>query len=57
MQAAYMDVEDVRELVARLSEGARPLLLAATGTNGRGQRAAGFSGKLSGLRSRLQLVK
>ena len=57
MQAAYLSVAESRELASRLRQGALPLLLAATGTNGRQQRAAGFSARLSGLRSRLQLVK
>lgn len=57
MQAAYVGEGEVRELVARLRAGERPLLLAATGTDGQGQRAAGLSRALDGLRSRLRLVK
>ena len=57
MQAAYVDVATVQQLVSRLREGARPLLLAATGTDGRGEAAASLAGRLSELRSRLRLVK
>jgi S-DNA-T family DNA segregation ATPase FtsK/SpoIIIE len=57
MQAAYINMRESQELASRLSQGARPLLLAATGTNGRQRPSAGFSARLSGLRSRLQLVK
>jgi S-DNA-T family DNA segregation ATPase FtsK/SpoIIIE len=57
MQAAYINMRESQELASRLSQGARPLLLAATGTNGRQRPSAGFSARLSGLRSRLTLVK
>jgi len=57
MQAAYVSMRESRELVAQLSEGSRPLLLAATGTNGRSKQTARISGRISELRSRLQLVK
>ena len=57
MQAAYVDVTQVRQIVALLSDGARPLLLAATGTDGRRNGNSRLTGKLSGLRSRLRLVK
>jgi len=57
MQAAYLDVDDLRDLVARLGQGARPLLLAATGTDGRAESGAGIAARLSELRSRLRLVK
>ncbi|NIV30173.1 MAG: hypothetical protein GWN58_11950, partial [Anaerolineae bacterium] len=39
MQAAYVSVQQVRELVGRLGAGARPLRLVATGTNGAGDQA------------------
>jgi S-DNA-T family DNA segregation ATPase FtsK/SpoIIIE len=57
LQAAYVAVEEVRELVVRLQQGTRPLLLAATGTDGGWSNGTGLSGKLLELRSRLQLVK
>ena len=57
MQAAYVGVREVRELVARLRAGSRPLLVAATGTDGQEERASGLAQALTGLRSRLQLVK
>jgi len=57
MQAAYVDVETVAGLVSRLREGARPLLLAATGTDGRARTVPNLAGRLSELRSRLRLVK
>jgi S-DNA-T family DNA segregation ATPase FtsK/SpoIIIE len=57
LQAAYVDAGQVRELVARLRQGSRPLLLAATGTEGKDQNDLGWAGKLSELRSRLRLVK
>jgi S-DNA-T family DNA segregation ATPase FtsK/SpoIIIE len=57
MQAAYINMRESQELASRLSQGARPLLLAATGTNGRQRPSAGLSARLSGLRSRLTLVK
>jgi S-DNA-T family DNA segregation ATPase FtsK/SpoIIIE len=56
MQAAYLSDEGLRGLVARLREGSRPLLLAATGTDGR-QEAAG-SGRLPAwLRPHLRRIK
>ncbi len=57
MQAAYVDVTQVRKVVDWLSDGARPLLVAATGTDGRRNGNARLTGKLSDLRSRLRLVK
>jgi S-DNA-T family DNA segregation ATPase FtsK/SpoIIIE len=57
MQAAYVTMRESREIVAQLGEGARPLLLAATGTNGRSRQTVSISDRLSELRSRLQLVK
>jgi S-DNA-T family DNA segregation ATPase FtsK/SpoIIIE len=38
MQAAYVSVQQVRDLVGRLGMGAKPLRLVATGTNGAGNR-------------------
>jgi S-DNA-T family DNA segregation ATPase FtsK/SpoIIIE len=57
MQAAYLNVREVRELVARLQAGERPLRLVATGTDGKGKRVAALSTRLSDLRSRFRLVK
>jgi len=57
MQAAYVTVREIRDLVAQLRQGVTPLLLAATGTDGRGKHSTGLSGRLSDLRSRLRLVK
>jgi len=57
MQAAYVDVTQIRKVVDWLSDGARPLLLAATGTDGRRNGNGRLTGKLSDLRSRLRLVK
>jgi S-DNA-T family DNA segregation ATPase FtsK/SpoIIIE len=57
MQAAYASEAEVRALVARLRNGARPLLLAATGTDGGGEPVGGLARALNGLRSRLQVVK
>jgi S-DNA-T family DNA segregation ATPase FtsK/SpoIIIE len=57
MQAAYLEVSELRELVARLGQGTRPLLLAATGTDGKAESGAGLAARLSDLRSRLRLVK
>ena len=56
MQAAYIADERLRELVARLREGSRPLLLAATGTDGQrdGQSATGLS---AWLRPHLRRIK
>jgi len=57
MQAAYAGVEVVRELVGRLGAGSKPLLLAATGTDGGRNGTSSLSHKLSMLGSRLRLVK
>jgi hypothetical protein len=57
MQAAYASEAEVRAVVARLRNGSRPLLLAATGTDGGGEPVAGLARALNGLRSRLQVVK
>ena len=57
MQAAYAGVGVVRELVGRLGAGSKPLLLAATGTDGRRNGNSSLSHKLSILGSRLRLVK
>jgi S-DNA-T family DNA segregation ATPase FtsK/SpoIIIE len=38
MQAAYLSVAETRELVTQLGAGAKPLLLAASGTDGLGSR-------------------
>ena len=57
MQAAYAGVGVVRELVGRLGAGSKPLLLAATGTDGRRNGNSSLSHKLSMLGSRLRLVK
>jgi S-DNA-T family DNA segregation ATPase FtsK/SpoIIIE len=57
MQAAYASEAEVRALVARLQNGSRPLLLAATGTGGGREPAGGLARALNGLRSRLQVVK
>jgi len=54
MQAAYVGVEEVREMVMRLREGTRPLLLEATGTDGAGGNGQGLAAR---LRARLRLVK
>jgi S-DNA-T family DNA segregation ATPase FtsK/SpoIIIE len=57
MQAAYAGVGVVRELVGRLGAGSKPLLLAATGTDGRRNGNSSLTHKLSTLGSRLKLVK
>jgi S-DNA-T family DNA segregation ATPase FtsK/SpoIIIE len=57
MQAAYLDPGEIQDMAARLRESSRTLLLAATGTNGSVKSVAGVADKLSGLRSRLKLVK
>ena len=57
MQAAYIRVAEVRELVRRLGSGAKPLLLASTGTDGKPSENTTVTQKLSALRSRLKLVK
>jgi S-DNA-T family DNA segregation ATPase FtsK/SpoIIIE len=56
MQAAYVAEEGLRQLVARLREGARPLLLAATGTDGR-QDGPSVGGLPAWLRPRLRRIK
>jgi S-DNA-T family DNA segregation ATPase FtsK/SpoIIIE len=57
MQAAYASVDVVRELVGKLREGSRPLLLAATGTDGGSNNGSSLANKLSDLGTRLRLVK
>jgi hypothetical protein len=57
MQAAYASVGVVRELVGKLGAGSKPLLLAATGTDGRQSASSGVSHRLLMLGSRLRLVK
>jgi S-DNA-T family DNA segregation ATPase FtsK/SpoIIIE len=57
VQAAYTSVAEVRETVARISAGTRPLLLAATGTDGGRNGSSGLTQKLAALGSRLKLVK
>ncbi|HSR30518.1 MAG TPA: FtsK/SpoIIIE domain-containing protein, partial [Anaerolineae bacterium] len=54
MQAAYLTIAEARDLVTRLCAGDRPLLLAATGTDGAGTRMAALTGR---VRSRLQRKK
>jgi S-DNA-T family DNA segregation ATPase FtsK/SpoIIIE len=53
MQAAYLDAEQVQEIVERLRTGAKPLLLPATGTDGRPKPV----NLASRLRSHLRRVK
>ncbi|HET19028.1 MAG TPA: hypothetical protein ENO16_00265 [Chromatiales bacterium] len=48
MQAAYIAVDEIRDLVAALQAGERPALPAA---------ATGTDGALARLKARLQLVK
>jgi S-DNA-T family DNA segregation ATPase FtsK/SpoIIIE len=50
MQAAYLDLEEVQELVGQLRDGASSLLLEETGAAGSGSRIADLAGRL-----RLQL--
>jgi S-DNA-T family DNA segregation ATPase FtsK/SpoIIIE len=57
MQAAYVTAGELRAVVEQLRAGTGPQLLAATGTDGRGERAVGLARALNGLRSRLQVVK
>jgi len=57
MQAAYASEQQVRDLVGKLRAGSRPLLLAATGTDGGANSASGLTQKLTALGSRLKLVK
>jgi DNA segregation ATPase FtsK/SpoIIIE-like protein len=54
MQAAYLDAKEAQALVARLRAGARPLLLASTGTDGRDNRLETLTGR---LRSQLRRIK
>jgi len=54
MQAAYIGAGEVEEMVARLRAGERPLLLAATGTEGKNGHSAGLAAR---LRSHLQRIK
>ncbi len=54
MQAAYVEVEAVSRLVAQLREGARPLLLAATGTDGPRSRLAHLHDR---VQAHLQRIK
>jgi len=57
MQAAYTSADEVGELVGKLRAGSKPLLLAATGTDGGSNGASGLAHRLSELGSRLRLVK
>lgn len=57
MQAAYTSADEVREVVGKLRAGSKPLLLAATGTDGGSNGASGLAHKLSELGTRLRLVK
>jgi S-DNA-T family DNA segregation ATPase FtsK/SpoIIIE len=57
MQAAYIGVRQVREQVGLLGMGAKPLLVASTGTDGRQSGKAGVAQKLAFLGSCLKLVK
>ncbi len=57
MQAAYASTSLVRDLVGSLRAGSRPLLLAATGTDGGRNGTSGLADKLTALGSRLRLVK
>jgi S-DNA-T family DNA segregation ATPase FtsK/SpoIIIE len=55
MQAAYVSVGQVRELVSSLGAGVKPLRLVATGTNGAGAvRSASLAER---LRRRIQRIK
>jgi S-DNA-T family DNA segregation ATPase FtsK/SpoIIIE len=53
-QAAYLDPSKVKELVTQLSAGERPLLLAATGTDGPSARLADLSSRLRGQLRRIR---
>jgi len=59
MQAAYVGVDEVRDVVRKLGEGAKPLRLVATGTNGAGNGAgqARSAGLAERLRERIQRIK
>jgi S-DNA-T family DNA segregation ATPase FtsK/SpoIIIE len=57
MQAAYTSVEVLRDVVSKLGSGSKPLLLAATGTDGGRAGSSGLAQKLALLGSRLKLVK
>jgi DNA segregation ATPase FtsK/SpoIIIE-like protein len=54
MQAAYLDSAEVRGLVARLREGARPLLLTASETLDSASPWRGLKGR---LRERLRRIR
>jgi S-DNA-T family DNA segregation ATPase FtsK/SpoIIIE len=54
MQSAYLELEEVRELVEALQAGRASSLLAATGEDGRRNGRAGRLGKLAEWRSRLR---
>lgn len=57
MQAAYTSLDVLREVVSKLSSGSKPLLLAATGTDGGRSGTPGLAQRLAVLGSRLKLVK
>jgi S-DNA-T family DNA segregation ATPase FtsK/SpoIIIE len=57
MQAAYASVAVLRELVSKVGSGSRPLLLAATGTDGGQHGGPRLTDRLALLGSRLKLVK
>jgi S-DNA-T family DNA segregation ATPase FtsK/SpoIIIE len=58
MQAAYVEMEQVREMVTWLRNGSRPLLVAATGTDGLDGRMGNVAGRLrTQVRARLRRVK
>jgi S-DNA-T family DNA segregation ATPase FtsK/SpoIIIE len=57
LQAAYLEAGELHKLVAHLRKGTRPLLLAATGTDGRVESGAGLAARLTELRTRMRLVK
>ncbi|MFC2037076.1 hypothetical protein ACFLYD_03780, partial [Chloroflexota bacterium] len=55
LQAAYIEEREVRDLVARLCQGSRPRLQAATGTDG--ARTTGAHRLTQHLVGRLRRVK
>jgi S-DNA-T family DNA segregation ATPase FtsK/SpoIIIE len=57
MQAAYTSVDVLQEVVSKLRSGSKPLLLAATGTDGGPHGGPGIAQKLAQLGSHLRLVK
>jgi S-DNA-T family DNA segregation ATPase FtsK/SpoIIIE len=58
MQAAYVEMEQVREMVTWLRNGSRPLLVAATGTDGPDRGMGNVAGRLrTQVRARLRRVK